>query len=269
MRLLGSRTLPALLAAALVALMPAVSSAQTKSTLQKVIEAGVLKVGVVGGFPPWQYTTADGKRAGYETDLARLLAEQMGVDIEFVETNGAGRIPNLLAEKVDVVIGALNYSAERAKVVAFTRPYANPVAQIVVRSDSKYRTIEDLNSPDVTLGLTVGGIEADILPKLLPNAKFITLTSTADVHQAFLSGRVTTTFNETGSLDAEFLKQSPGSFRLIEPPFVRYSTRMAIRYGDPDWLTFLNTWIESVIYSGDLERLWKANMGGEEKPLLQ
>lgn len=231
------------------------ANAQQENTLEKILTTKVLTVGVHSGDPPWTFTLPDGSFDGYQIALAKLLASDLGAELKMVDSNSAGRIPALQSGRVDVVIASLNYTAERARVVAFTQPYAHPLQQFLVAASSSYQTVEQLNDPSVTLGASLGGVETTTWPKLLPKAQFKGYNSPADAQQALVSGRVTATGDST-IVNAEMMATYPGRFRILNPPYAKFSYGMAVRLYDPNWLQYLNRWIDQINYQGQNQALW-------------
>jgi polar amino acid transport system substrate-binding protein len=74
-----------------------------ESLLDTISRRGVLKVGL-STFVPWAMNDKNGELIGFEVDVARRLAEDMGVDIEFIPTKWSGIVPALLTGKFDVII---------------------------------------------------------------------------------------------------------------------------------------------------------------------
>jgi len=79
------------------------AAAGSASTLQAVLQRGTLRVGDCLTFAPFGFYDKAGQPDGYDVDLAKELAKQMGVKLEVVNTTSANRIPNLQTSKVDVV----------------------------------------------------------------------------------------------------------------------------------------------------------------------
>ena len=92
-----------------------------ESTLEQIMKRGALRVGM-DTFVPWAMKDKTGKFVGFEIDVARQLAEDMGVKVEFVPTKWAGIIPALLTGKFDVLIGGMGIRTKRALKVNFTIP---------------------------------------------------------------------------------------------------------------------------------------------------
>src|SRR4030095_11552510 len=91
--------------------------------LEDLIQGGVVKVAVPSDFPPFGSLGKDGKLEGYDIDVARLLARDLGVKLELVPVTSVNRIPYLLNCKTHLVVATLGATPERAKVIAFTDAY--------------------------------------------------------------------------------------------------------------------------------------------------
>ena len=138
------RTALALMAATALALPLA---AQTPDEIKA---KGSLTVGMLVDFPPFGIIDTSGKPDGYDADVAKLLAEDLGVGLTIVPVTGPNRIPYLLSGQVDVLVASLGITPERAERVAFSDPYAG--IAIAVYGDSGV----DLSDPAKLAGHTVG-----------------------------------------------------------------------------------------------------------------
>jgi len=93
-----------------------------ESTLAQVIGKNKLRVGF-STFVPWAMKDKKGGYTGFEIEVARQLAADMGVEIQFVPTKWSGIIPALLTGKFDIIIGGMGITPERNLKVNFTNPY--------------------------------------------------------------------------------------------------------------------------------------------------
>ena len=89
---------------------------------KEVLDRGVLRVGVQGAFRPWAFRAPDGTLQGIEVDLAKTVAERMGVKLETVVITSANRMEFLKQGKVDLLIGAMSDRPDRRKVVGIIEP---------------------------------------------------------------------------------------------------------------------------------------------------
>ena len=104
------------------ALFPPGTHAAEKSALDQALERGVLRVGF-DTFVPWAMKDKNGEYIGFEIDVARRLADDMDVQVEFVPTKWSGIIPALLTGKFDIIIGGMGIQPARNIKVNFSNPY--------------------------------------------------------------------------------------------------------------------------------------------------
>ncbi|HEU0200820.1 MAG TPA: transporter substrate-binding domain-containing protein, partial [Burkholderiaceae bacterium] len=102
----------------------AASTARADDLLDNILQAGVVRIAVPADFPPFGSIGKDKQPQGYDVDVARLLAKDLGVRLELVAVPSANRITYLQVGKVDLVISSLGVSPDRAKAIAFSSAYA-------------------------------------------------------------------------------------------------------------------------------------------------
>ena len=94
---------------------------------------------------------ANMKPTGSDVETAQLLAKDWGLELEFVQTTGATRIPNLQTGKADIIISTLSVTPERAKVIDFSKPYAALQSVVGARKDLPIKDWADLKGKTVTV----------------------------------------------------------------------------------------------------------------------
>ena len=110
------------LALALLALAAAIPA--KAATLDDFASRRAIRIAVPPGFPPFGSVGPDLQPRGYDIDMARLIAERLGVKVELTPVTSANRLPYLQTRKVDLVISSLGKNPEREKAIAFTAAYA-------------------------------------------------------------------------------------------------------------------------------------------------
>ncbi|QQE07463.1 transporter substrate-binding domain-containing protein [Cupriavidus sp. ISTL7] len=143
-----------LIAAPLLALTMA--GAHAADLLDNVKQAGVLKIGLEGTYPPFGYRGANNQLEGFDVDVARAVAAKLGVKPEFVTTEWSGIIAGLQAGKFDVIVNQVNVTPQRKQVLDFSKPYVFSAAQLIQRKDDKreFKSLEDLKGK--RLGVSLG-----------------------------------------------------------------------------------------------------------------
>ena len=214
------------------------------SVLESIKKRGAIRVGM-STFVPWAMRDKNGELIGYEIDVAKQLAEDMKVKVEFVPTAWDGIIPALLAGKFDVVIGGMTITPERNLTVNFTLPYANSGIHMVANKElaASFKSLEDFNKPDVVLAVRRGATPATVAKRLMPKATLRQFDEDALALQEVLNGKAHAFVTSTPTPAFEALKHPDKLFLPIPEPFVQGAEGFALRKGDPDALNFFNNWI--------------------------
>lgn len=149
-----------------VALLTALPAPAAEDTLARIKREGVVHVSNSGVYPPFE-SMENGKLVGFDIDLSNLIAEQLGVkaDIEVVDFKGL--IPALKSGKTDVLISGFTYTEERAKQVAFSKPYYPTAMAVIVR-----KAENQLGAKNTLTGKTIGaemGTTGDREARAVPN----------------------------------------------------------------------------------------------------
>ncbi len=97
-------------------------AACTNDTWNKVMERGKLVVGVKADYKPWGYRNSDGELVGMEIDMAKDVADKMGVDIELVPVQSSNRMQFLEGGKIDLMIATMSDRADRREIVGIVGP---------------------------------------------------------------------------------------------------------------------------------------------------
>jgi len=106
------------------ALAAAFAPAAFAQTVEGIKSAGTIKIGMLVDFPPFGIMNTNNEPDGYDADVAKLLAAELGVKAQIVPVTGPNRIPYLQSGQVDLLVASLGITEERAKSVDFSQPYA-------------------------------------------------------------------------------------------------------------------------------------------------
>ncbi len=217
-----------------------------ESTLEQVLQRGVLRVGM-DTFVPWAMKSKTGDFVGFEIDVARQLAEDMGVKVEFVPTKWAGIIPALLTGKFDVIIGGMGIRPQRALKVNFTIPYDFSGMSIVAHKQKAagFSSLEDFNKPEVELAVKLGTTAVMAAKQYLPNAKLRLFEDEAQAYQELRNGNVHAVVGSAPRPAFEAVTYADTLFLPMQETFTKEPIGFALRKSDFDTLTFFNSWIQT------------------------
>ena len=118
----------ALATVALAAVFGAVSA--HAASLEEAKARGRIIVGIQGDNQPWGFVNSSGQQDGFDADIARLFAKDLGVEVEFTPLAVSNRIPALTTGKVDVLFATMAMTEERAKAIQYSKPYAGNVISL-------------------------------------------------------------------------------------------------------------------------------------------
>jgi polar amino acid transport system substrate-binding protein len=221
------------------------------SVVEQIMKRGVMRVGM-DTFEPWAMKDKTGKFIGFEIDVATRLATDMGVDIEFVPTKWSGIIPALLSGKFDVLIGGMSIRADRALKVNFTIPYYNSGQAIIAHKElaAGFDSLDDFNSPDVTIAARTGTTAATAAKKLFPKAELALFDQEPLALQELMNKRAHAWVSMAPKPAFEAARQPDKLFIPVSGTITEEPNGFALRKGDPDALSFFNAWITVVRAEG-------------------
>ena len=118
-------------------------------SLEKIKQAGVIRIASGPGYPPFTYRNGKNELAGFDVALSRELAKRLGVKAEIVTIQWEDIINGLKENKYDAILGSMSVTEERAKIVDFSLPYYYARSQVMVPKDSTLKSIKDLKEKTV------------------------------------------------------------------------------------------------------------------------
>jgi polar amino acid transport system substrate-binding protein len=232
--------------------------------LQEILDRGTVRIGVPIDVPPFGFTDADQQPVGLDVDLAKLVAKELGVELEMQQITGINRIPFLLTDKVDIVIAVMGATPERAKQIMFTSPYASLYIGVFGPADLQVSAADELG--DYKVGVPRGTTQDISLTEMAPDAEIVRFEDDATTAAAFLSGQVD--LFGTANIVAQDMVKKNADLDLVNKFVIRTSpAHMGVRQGEFNLLRWLDTFIFYNKMNGTLEGLHQKWMGEGMKPL--
>jgi cystine transport system substrate-binding protein len=240
-----------LLAGALaVASLPAAAG----DLLQTVKARGTLKVAMEGTYPPFNYKDQkSGQLAGYDVDVARLLAQRLGVKAEFVTTEWASILAGLASNKYDVIIAQVGINAKREQAFDFSSPYIYSAPMLIVRKDdsANWTSLQQLKGK--RLGAGQGSVY-EMQAKAVPGIEVKSYPAAPETLQDLAVGRIDAALND--SLMAAYLLKTT-QLPIKAGARVGAIERMGIPFqkGNPQFKQALNQALADAAADGSLQAI--------------
>jgi polar amino acid transport system substrate-binding protein len=158
-------------------------------TLDDIIKEGVIRIGINPNFPPMSSRGASGEWEGFDIDIGNKIAEALKIKVEWVPTETAQRVPFLVAETIDIALGALTRNSERAKLIEYTVPLHTEVLAVLTTENVEVPDWKGLNDSKYTLANMRGNWTVDFIKENLPNANLELVDTIADTVRLVAQGR--------------------------------------------------------------------------------
>lgn len=239
--------------ATIVGMSAAVTAAQADE-MDDILKRGELRVAVQTQGAPVSFINKDGKQTGLAVELARMMAEDLGVNIVFQDYDWKGLIPALLSGKVDMIAADMTPTPQRAAQLLFSRPMFYEETVGVALKDSPYTKWQDLNEKGLDIGSTQASSYSDAIKKFLPEATLKEYTGgTAAVAQALSTGRLDGLVSDLGNV-TNFLNDFD-NLKLLDGIIVKNPLSFAVRPDAFHLKMWLDNYVELITSDKRLEQL--------------
>lgn len=232
-------------------------------TPDELRQKGSVTIGVQMDQFPWGFIDEAGQNDGYDIEVAKLIAADLGVTPEFFRITGQNRIPSLTTEQVDFLVPSMTVTEERAKVIQYALPYSSNDITVWARKDAEITGNEQLG--DFVIGVNRGSAFEPILTAAAPAGTEIRgYDDDATTVQALLSGQVDAI---VGSKTYGTVIQSTGRGDGFEAKYKVADNiqAMAVRKGDQEMLEYLNDFVTR--HDAELDALYKKWIGSDRADL--
>lgn len=226
-----------------------------EDTLTMIRRKGRLDVGV-SLFLPWTMNDKDGNLMGFEVEVAKKLAEDIGVDLKLHPVGFVESLADLTTKRFDIVATGLYATPGRALTVNFSEPYSESRIEVIASRDvmKGEDDMEDFNKAEVTFGVVKGTAYAGFHDIHFSKSKLQLFDDEPALLSALTEGKISAAI--VSSPTSEFLAKHSDKkvYRPFGNPLGRLGESFAIRKGDVDFLNFLNTWIRYYEQTGWLKK---------------
>ncbi len=244
------------------------SSANTGSDLLNEIKtAGVIKVGLMGTYAPYNFLNENKEIDGFDADVAKEVAKRLGVKVEFAPQEFSGLIPSLQAGKIDAIISQVTITDERKQQIDFTQPYITNEVKIIVKEDNDSITkLEDFKGKNIGVGLGTNDesyLRNDVLPQV-GNFEIKTYDDVITSLQDLNAGRIDATINNLYALKP-IVDKNGYKIKAVGDAIKSDQAGIAIRKNNPEFLAALDQALTDMKADGTYNTIFQ-KWFGEEPP---
>ncbi len=223
------------------------SNAASFRILDEIKESGKIVIGVFSDKAPFGYVDENGAYQGYDVYFAERIAQDLGVEAEYVSTDPASRVEYVATGKVDLILANFTVTQERAQQVDFALPYMKVMLGVVSPDNNLITDVEDLKGKNL---IVVKGTTAETyFEKNYPDIQLQKYDEYADAYNALLDGRGDA-FSTDNTEVLAWALSNPGFTVGIDALGNADTIAPAVQKGNTTLLDWLN---------GEIETLGKEN----------
>lgn len=232
--------------------------AQAATRLDQIQQRGVLRVGTTGDFKPFSYLNpTTNQYEGYDIDAAVLLAESLGVKIEFVRTSWPTLLKGLQENQYDIAMCGITRTLARQKVAALTHPYINVGKSPLIRAADwqRFRTLADIDQPGVRIGVNPGGTNQRFVETAIKRATVVVIERNLSIPEKILAREVDVMI--TDNVEAMIVSKVDPRLYAVDPDntYTKDDFGYLLPRDEPAWINYVNLWMDLAKLKGDFARL--------------
>jgi glutamate transport system substrate-binding protein len=228
------------------------------TTMGKIQERGEITIGVKYDVPPFGFENPQtGEVEGFDVEMGRIIAEELGVEPRFVEAISDNRIPFLQRGTVDLILSTMTINQERDMEIEFSEPYYIARGRILVPQDSDIRGLEDLAGNRVCTAL--GSTYEETIREEAPEADLRLVDTYSECLELLQNGAIDAISTDdvilTGMIIQDDTLQMVGDELTVEP----YGA--GIKEGDREFQQFVSDTLEAAQEDGRWEDIYQEWVG--------
>lgn len=229
-----------------------------KSTLESILKRGELRVGFEAGYMPFEMTDKKGNFVGFDIDMAKEMAKAMGVKFVPVNTAWDGIIPSLITDKFDVIMSGMTVTQERNLKINFADPYIIVGQSILINNKhkGKINSYKDLNNSKYIVTSKLGTTGEQAVKRLIPKCTYKSFETEPEAALEVVNGKADAFVYDLPYCVVFMAQQGAGKLVFLDKPFTFEPLAWGVRKGDPDFLNWLNNFLNQIKNDGRYERIY-------------
>jgi cyclohexadienyl dehydratase len=228
------------------------TSAFGGTALDTVRTRGVLRVGTTGDYKPFTFRNSDGSYAGADIVMARHLADELKVKVEFVPTTWSTLLPDFVAARFDVAMGGVSILPERAARGDFSSPVNMDGKRPIVRCSDKERftDVAAIDQPNVRVVEPPGASNEAFARSRLPNARLTIHNDNTTIFEEIISGRADVMVTDGIEVEHQVYLHPELCAANVKAPFSKV-LKAYLLPKDAEFVKVVNDWIAKEMSTGD------------------
>lgn len=234
-------------------------TAELGNTIQRIKNRGVLLVGTTGDYRPLTFLESDSTYSGFDIQVAREIAKQLSVDLQFVPTSWPTLTNDVCAEPqlFDFAIGGITITDARLQTMSMSEGYLVNGKTILCRTDdaAKYQSLADIDKPEVCVMINPGGTNEQFALKNLSHSNIVVHQKNQEIPQLIAEGKADIMVTEVTEAPYYVKTDKRLAAPLIATPFTNSNIGILMPKGQDDLLQFVNSVIARMKEDGTLRQL--------------
>jgi len=240
------------------------SGAVYADKLADVKKAGVLKAGVKYDFKPFGFVNANNKVVGFDIDLLKYIAKDLGVKVKFQQVTSKTRIPLVASGQIDIAAASMTHKVKRDDTIDFTISYFFDGQSILARKDCKKRSAKGFAGKKV--GAIQGATSGENFLKVVPNAKIVKFQEYPQAIMALKKHKIDAITTDLVWCSTQ-AKDSHGKLKVVGKTISFEPYGMGVAENESNFRDAVNFAIQKAVKDGTYAKLYKKWFGENPKVL--
>jgi polar amino acid transport system substrate-binding protein len=244
-------------------LMPLLPGAAAARPLDQILSTRRLRAGINPTLPPMGLFNERNQIDGFDADIAREIARRMNVELEIVQVGSPDRIPFLQADRIDIVLGSITRTIERALVIDYTVPLHTQSMVVLTKASGTavpINTPADLNNRAVRLVQVRGTVGVPWIQANAPQAQVTLLDNYPDCFRALAQGRADAMVDVAESVVIP-MRNFPVQWKILDEVLASFWVGIGVQKGNTALKDVLNVILFELHRSGFVNATWQKYFG--------
>jgi glutamate transport system substrate-binding protein len=243
------------------------------STMRKIAQAGKITIGIKWDQPRFGLKGLDGKFGGFDVEMGKLLAKELGLDpekaIKWEESVTKAREDHIIHGRVDMVIATYTINAARKEKVAFAGPYYVAGQDILVaKGDTSITGPDSFKEGTKKVCSVTGSTPAKTIEQYVKDKAQIVLFDVYTKCLDALKKKQVDAVTTDNVILMGYVTQSPNDYQLVAKPFTKEPYGIGVKKDDTAFRNWINDQLDKIFADGRYKSAWNANGSiGEMAPI--